>query len=115
MDKITTIITIEPVIRITTETIIQNADKISTLKTPNLTNKRRDGNSTRQIDFAIQKLFEGYIVVVEDHYFNKDWRPDRKASEYLFKRIIDRIKFEHSYIDPKKVLVNKSNLTIEFI
>lgn len=44
--------------------------KISTLETPGLTEIRRNGNTTRQIDFAIQKLFEGFEVLLQDHAKN---------------------------------------------
>ena len=35
-----------------------------------LTSTRKDGNSTRIIDNAIQLLFKGYTVIVLDHYMN---------------------------------------------
>jgi len=57
-----------------------------------LTNKRADGNTTRQIDVAIQLLFQGYIVRVEDHYKNGT---DKKANCLLFVKIRDRFDCEH--------------------
>ena len=35
---------------------------------------RKKGNSTRQVDYAIQRLFEGFVVQVKDHYNNGNSR-----------------------------------------
>lgn len=40
---------------------------VSTLNAPNLTEKRRDGNTTRQINFAIELLLQGKTVICVDH------------------------------------------------
>ena len=61
---------------------------ITTLDCPRITNKRADGNSTRQADFAIQKLFSFEPVLIEDHFRNPS------ADEFLFKKITDRLKHE---------------------
>lgn len=52
---------------------------------------RRSGNSTRQIDYAIQLLFSGKIVKVVDHA--SEGR--RRVNQMLFNRIRDRLHFEH--------------------
>ncbi len=57
-----------------------------------LTSIRKDGNTTRIIDNAIQLLFKGYTVIVLDHYMNGE---DYRANELLFWKIIRRIKNEH--------------------
>ena len=104
MNKVTQIITIE--------TIVEKAEVISTLETPNLTTMRMDGNTTRQVDFAIQKLYEGFIIKVEDHYLM------RKANERLFNLILRRLELEHRlpYLYEKnKIEVDRNKLTIELI
>jgi len=84
----------------------------STLENFVIYNDRCCGNSTRQIDNAIQLLFKGYIVKVEDHY---ELGNHRKANINLFNRIYDRLHLEHSnsnLID--KIRFNRDKLTIEF-
>lgn len=59
--------------------------------------ERMTGNSTRQIDLAIQLLFQGKIVKVEDHaaYGRKH------INDLLFDRILDRLYHEHQHIFDK--------------
>lgn len=59
---------------------------ISTLECPNLTSFRRNGNTTRQVDFAIQKLFEGYTVKIEDHSL-VGVRMNVRLQELIMKRL----------------------------
>lgn len=70
---------------------------------------RAVGNSTRQMDFAIQKLFEGYIVIVQDHYRYGD---DNQANGFLFNKIIGRLEREHKGL---KYKINRPYLTIELL
>lgn len=79
--------------------------KISTLDCPGLTSIRRNGNSTRQIDFAIQCLFGGYEVTVADRY-----NGSKHADGLLFDRIVARLQNEHNLGDYLKV--NRNNLTL---
>lgn len=51
---------------------------------------RRCGNSTRLCDYAIQLLFEGKLVVVEDHNENVK---NHRTNYYLFQMIMDRIAY----------------------
>lgn len=74
--------------------------KISTLETPGLTSNRASGNTTRQVNFAIQKLFEGYEVIVKDHYGH------RVGHHELLRRIKSRLEMEHSRL---KFLIKKDN------
>lgn len=67
-------------------------EQISTLETPNLTSIRCDGNTTRQVDFAIQKLFQGFEVIIEDHYSIYDKASAHRVNSMLFHRIMDRLK-----------------------
>ena len=65
---------------------------VSTLLCPNLTGVRADGNTTRQIDFAVQALFKGEFVEVKDHWENGQ---NLNANRDLFSRIVDRVTIEH--------------------
>lgn len=66
---------------------------VSTMDCPNLTYKRADENTTRQIDFAIQKLFEGKKVWVQDHWQNGAFRAGNRA---LAISIAKRLNAEHN-------------------
>jgi len=76
---------------------------------------RQSGNTTRQIDFAIQILFEGHIVKVRDH------SGIRQANQDLFRRIMRRLEFEHNltvrHPDSaiKRLEIDHKNLEIEII
>jgi len=71
--------------------------------------ERRSGNSTKQIDLAIDYLFSGYKVKVEDHW--EDGKYDH-ANDNLFKRVLRRLQNEHPEI---KVKIDKDKLTIELL
>lgn len=73
-----------------------------------ITNKRRDGNTTRQADAAIQYLFNGYEVIVVDHasLFSN------KANEFFFKFIMRRLFNEHG-IDLKQIDFDREKLSIK--
>jgi hypothetical protein len=53
---------------------------------------RRVGNSTRQLNQAIEDLFEGFTLVVKDHYKAGECRT---ANLLLTNNIIARLKIEH--------------------
>lgn len=53
---------------------------------------RKAGNSTRQIDAAIQVLFEGKAVLCVDDYHAGN---DLKSNQALLLRIIKRLRIEH--------------------
>lgn len=83
---------------------------INTLKTPHLLKKRRSGNTTRQINFAIDKLFQGYKVKVIDH------STLRIQSQSLFDSIVHRLEIEHNLeelIVSESIIINHKNLTLE--
>lgn len=49
--------------------MVYRKEIVSSLDCPGLNlDKRVCGNSTRQINFIVQKLFEGYAVDIKDHY-----------------------------------------------
>lgn len=62
--------------------------EISTLSCPDLTSVRQSGNTTRQSNFAIQCLFLGYYVNVEDH-------GGKDSNNHLFEKIVTRIQREY--------------------
>lgn len=55
-----------------------------------ITTKRRDGNSTRIVDNAIQLLYKGYIVQIIDHH--------PVSNIYLLRKVMKRIENEHSWM-----------------
>lgn len=76
---------------------------ISITEGVNITPKRRDGNSTRLVDNAIQLLFTYGWIKVEDHY------NIRHSNKLLLDTIIKRIKSEHPSL---RVIIDRNNLTI---
>lgn len=85
---------------------------ISTLEFDKKECGKATGNTTRQIDFAIDNLYKGNAVKVEDH------SELTSANKLLFDKIIKRLYFEHnlSYLEKtNKIKINKNKLTIEFL
>jgi hypothetical protein len=72
---------------------------------------RRNGNSTRQVDFAIQKIFEGEIVLVQDAW---EWGNHEKANHFLFKYILRRLYAEHN-LSKKDLKIDERQLTISIM
>lgn len=72
---------------------------------------RRSGNTTRQVDLAIQYLFKGYVVRVLDHYL--DGREVR-VNKRLLSLIEDRLNVEHSTVQ-YKVTDKNFEYTIELL
>lgn len=71
---------------------------------------RRNGNTTRLVDYYIQKLFEGtrVIINIEDHYLHI------KAHEKLIDLIERRITIEHKNLIGK-LEFDKDNLKITWL
>lgn len=86
-------------------------DRVSTLVTLQY-GPRRSGNTTRQIDFAVQQLFAGAIIEVRDHW---EFGDHKKANENLFDRILKRLAMEHGLLVDREVRINKNKLEIELI
>ena len=74
-------------------------NKISTLSCPNLTDARRDGNTTRQINFGIDCLFKGYDVKFSDHYKQGQ---DNNANDNLYCNTLKILSFEYDLEHLKK-------------
>ena len=86
--------------------IIRQRYSDNELKRPEPVFGRRVGNTTRLIDYYVQKLFRGGIVKVKDHHEH------RHADEDLTCRIMERLKREHftkniSLIGPTTIKLNK--------
>ena len=79
-----------------------------------ITHNRRDGNSTRLVDNAIQILYDGKVCVVEDHH---GLGKNIQANRYLMDKIIHRLSTEHNLsamMDEDKIRIDMSKLEIEF-
>lgn len=107
MNKTQTEVTVE--VNVTIKETVIPAPKVDTLQCPNLTSIRRNGNTTRQVDYAIDRLFKGDRVIVIDHYGS------RKASERLLGLIINRLNIEHGYFTKDQIDVDINKLEIELI
>ena len=70
-----------------------------------------NGNSTRQINNAIEILFTEGGVLIEDHASTSfEQRHNKKRiNRHLFDRVLKRLYYEHRGID---IAVNASKLTI---
>ena len=79
---------------------------ISTFKSDLIKPGRGVGNTTRQIDYAIQLLFEGKKIKVQDHY------KEKLTHRNQFGRIMNRLSLEYG-IHNKDVDYDFNNLTIK--
>ncbi len=89
----------------------------NTLSLETLTNKRKDGNTTRQVDYAIQLLFSGKTCLVTDHcstYGLPDSTVHRQSKELCW-RILRRLKTEHNLTVGKDIDFDNHKLTISLI
>lgn len=88
--------------------------KVTTLEgMSEITSKRRDGNSTRLVDNAIQILFNGNICVVLDHY---EMGRNRQANRCLFDAILRRLESDHRHIlNERRVKIDKNRLEIMIV
>jgi len=76
---------------------------------------RMTGNSTRQIDLAIQLFYTHQIVEIRDHY---KWGESKRVNKFLFNRVIKRLYAEHRLkylLKEKRVIIDYNNLSIELI
>lgn len=84
---------------------------------------RRRGNSTRQIDLAIDLLFTHGEVIIDDHYGHSfECHSERggylaaknRADKFLFNRVLKRIDSEHNglemIIDHRKFIIKLKTL-----
>lgn len=95
--------------------VIPNQIEINTLECPNLTILRRAGNTTKQVNFAIEMLMQGYTIIVKDHFRNGEVY---KSNRRLFDLIYSRLSIENNidYLIKERIIVfNTNHLTIEFV
>lgn len=86
---------------------------ISTLdKKIRLTSERNDGNSTRQVDFTIQKLFQGEEVHLLGHFAKGE---NVSENINLVCKVTNRLASEHSSIDYIIKPYNKISNSIKLI
>ena len=76
----------------------------------NLTYFRQDGNSTRQVNLAVQMLFKGETVQVLDHW---EHGRHKEANEHLFNMILDRLTCEHGLRTKDDMEVDRNKLIIK--
>lgn len=88
--------------------INSSLERENTLNGVDIKPGRRVGNSTRQVDRAIQILFSGKVCVVRDHC--QGGHHDG-ANRYLFDRILKRLNTEYDLLG--KRLVEFDSLTTE--
>lgn len=78
-----------------------------------ITSRRRDGNTTRLVDNAIQILFSGKICVVLDHH---EHGTNRLANKHLFTQILRRLEIEHRWVfENKRIKIDKDKFEINFV
>lgn len=87
---------------------------VSTLANINFQAGRRVGNTTRQIDEAVQLLFAGFIVKCEDHH--EDGK-NHDSNVRLYNLIIKRLITEHHYFarNPESIKIDYKKCTIELV
>ena len=70
---------------------------------------RATGQTTRNIDEAVQVLFTEGEVLIWDHHFT------RRASEHMFMRFLDRLELEHFRGGTLKeqLIIDKSRLIVQ--
>lgn len=85
------------------ETTLENAIGITDI--------RRDGNTTRLVDNAIQILFKGKTCVCLDHYNRGN---DKYANRYLFEAILHRLESEF-YYGINNLIIDRGNFEITLL
>lgn len=83
----------------------------STLKDITTYSDRQCGNTTRQVDKAIEIVFNGDICIVRDHNENGI---NMFSNRLLFKKILRRLSYEHGILS-SGLIINKIRLTIQLI
>lgn len=88
---------------------------ISTLEMKDIRPGRISGNSIRQVDFAIDMLYQGHTVKIEDHFAGGQ---NSKSNRYLFDRVIKRLEIEHNLrhlFATDRIKLDKGKLEIQFL
>lgn len=90
-------------------------ERRNTLDDVVLVYSRMAGNTTRQVDKAIDLLFKGYIVEVRDHWEGGTFQ---RANKELFDRVMRRLYTEHNgkwLQENGKLRIDKQLLIIELL
>ena len=74
-----------------------------------ISRERRDGNTIRVVDNAIQLLFKHRAIIVEDH------TKHHSANKMVFFMVLRRLEEEHHLYSNVNLKVNNNRLTIELI
>ncbi len=69
-----------------------------------ITNNRRDGNTTRLVDNAIQIIYSGKICVVLDHH---EMGRNKDMNKRLFNLIMQRLQNEHRRAVDNGVIIHE--------
>ena len=83
---------------------------VSTLDGMYFSSQRASGNTTRIINFAIELLFRGETIKVEDHHENGT---NAMANRMLADRIMGRLVSEHFNDDKSKVDFNRMTMIMK--
>jgi len=84
---------------------VKDENCVSTLEANCFIIGRMEGNTTRQVDFAIYQLFKGKHVIVQDHYNSGK---DLRANSMLLKRIQNRVYNEKLIGSHEELFVGRS-------
>lgn len=85
----------------------------NTLDGVTIKDQRGCGNSTRQVDRAIQILFEDGEVLILDHHMNGH---NSDMNEFLFEKVVRRITVEYrNMVQQKRFVFNRGKSVIEII
>jgi hypothetical protein len=77
-------------------------------------NYRRCGNTTRQVDRAVQILFSGSICKVRDHHrMGEDTRMNMRLADLILRRMNNEGHLGGLATIGERVLLNKQNMTLE--
>ncbi len=83
---------------------LNELDAVSTLQCGSILPKRHCGNTTRQIDWAIQQLYNGRVVHLKDHHLGGT---HREANFNMLKVIEKRLPYYDR--QPNRFVVNTIN------
>lgn len=75
----------------------------SSLEGIEINSSRKEGNTTRIVDNAIQILFNERHVKIEDHYGSGE------SNLILLNKFLNRLQLEHNFVYQKLIRVNKED------
>ncbi len=84
------------------------------LERPENSGKRRDGNTTRLVDYYVQLLFLEKEIKPFENICSDNNNINKRATKFLFDRIINRLMMEHRSLH-SKIAIDKNQLIIKMI